>query len=86
MVVSFTHAWTLERVRLERDGRGPWHPHNWVLLGTVLSCAMFGVVFATWGVRAALASAPLGFSLSLALWGPPGGFLVLMPAAPPAPR
>jgi alkane 1-monooxygenase len=54
VVGSFTHAWILERMRLERDGRGPWHPHNWVLLGSVLSCALFAVTFATCGVQAAL--------------------------------
>ena len=54
VVGSFTHAWTLERLRLGRHGHGPWRPGNWVLLGTFLSCAMFAVAFATWGVRAAL--------------------------------
>ena len=36
VIGSFTHAWKLEAMRLERKGRGAWQLDNWVLAGTLL--------------------------------------------------
>jgi alkane 1-monooxygenase len=53
VIGSFTHAWKLEAMRLERRGRRAWDPGNWVLAGTLLSVAL--AVVAGWaaGVQGA---------------------------------
>jgi alkane 1-monooxygenase len=51
---SFTHAWRLERMRLERSGRSAWHPSNWVLAGSLLSAALLAVAWVLSGPAGAL--------------------------------
>ena len=43
LVGSFTHAWRLEAIRLQRRGQSAWHPANWVLTGSALSAAMLAI-------------------------------------------
>lgn len=51
---SLRHAWRLERLRLERDGRAAWHPANWVLAGALLSLALLATAAALGGPKGAL--------------------------------
>jgi len=43
---SFLHAWKLEAIRLERQGRSRWSLANWALAGSLLSLVL--LVFAAW--------------------------------------
>ncbi len=45
---SFTHAWTLEKIRLAHTGRPVVHPANWTLTGSVLSVLLVGLA-GWWG-------------------------------------
>jgi alkane 1-monooxygenase len=51
---GFTHAWRLEALRLQRRGRSPYSPSNWVLSGSLISLAL--LVIAAWvgGAHAAV--------------------------------
>jgi len=51
---TLRHAWRLEALRLERAGRGPWHPANWVLTSGGLSLALAAVSWAVGGAAALL--------------------------------
>ena len=43
---SFLHAWKLEAIRLERQGRSRWSLANWALAGSLFSLVL--LVFAAW--------------------------------------
>jgi len=53
VVGSFAHAWRLEAMRLQHQGRSAWSAANWTLTGSVLAVAL--LVLAAWvgGVKAA---------------------------------
>lgn len=50
---SFRHAWRLEAMRLEHEGRSPWSLRNWVLTGTLLSVLLLATATAFGGLKAA---------------------------------
>jgi alkane 1-monooxygenase len=51
---SFVHAWRLEALRLQRRGRSPWHPSNWVLAGSLLSLLLLACGYLFAGPKALL--------------------------------
>ncbi|HQR69174.1 MAG TPA: alkane 1-monooxygenase [Burkholderiaceae bacterium] len=51
---SCAHAWRLEALRLERQGRSRWSVSNWVLSGSLLSLALLAVAAWSGGGKAAL--------------------------------
>ncbi len=51
---SFHHAWRLEAMRLEHEGRSPWNLRNWVLTGSLLSMLLLSSATALGGAKAAL--------------------------------
>jgi alkane 1-monooxygenase len=52
VVGSFAHAWRLERMRLQAQGRSPWHLANWVLTASLASLALAALAFAVGGLAA----------------------------------
>lgn len=50
---SFLHAWRLEAMRLQHEGRSPWSWRNWVLTGSVLSMLLLFIATAFGGAKAA---------------------------------
>ena len=63
---SLASAWELEKVRLERQGRGPWTIHDDILNAWAMSVVLFAALIAVFGVGIApylLLQAVFGFSL-----------------------
>ena len=54
VVGSFLHAWKLEAIRLERQGRSRWSFANWALAGSLLSLALLALAAWLGGSAAAL--------------------------------
>ncbi len=51
---SCGHAWKLEAMRLERQGRSTWHPSNWVLTGSLISLGLAVIAALVGGAPALL--------------------------------
>ena len=66
VVGSLRSAWELEKVRLERMGKGPWTIHNDILNAWAMTVVLFGALVAGFGVGVLpylLVQAVFGFSL-----------------------
>lgn len=50
---SFSHAWRLEAMRLEHEGRSAWSLRNWVLVASLLTFLLLSAATAFGGVKAA---------------------------------
>ncbi len=54
VVGSFVHAWRLERMRLQAQGRSVLDPSNWVLTGSVASVSLALLAYAAGGIASLL--------------------------------